>query len=337
MIIDPSRFRIFSIKRLLDYEKPLKTGKSLKFCYGPVPSRRLGRSLGIDILPSKTCNYQCIYCQLGRTNHFTTLRKDFFPKEQIMAEMEKAIRRHEEKTDFVTFVGSGEPTLYKSLKALILHAKTITKKPICVITNGSLLFVSKVQEALLLADVILPSLDAGDNKNFIKINRPHPTLKFDAIIEGLVDFRRKYEGKFWIEVMVMKGINDCKGDLMKIKEKIDLIKPDRIDINVPIRPPTEQWVSIPDRGIIPLLKEIFGKYYDMNYPEFGEFDISSTNFEQEFLAIIQRHPMRQDQILKTFSTPYFTEMDILKNLQSLESKEKIKKWLYNDQIFWKLN
>ena len=309
----------------------------MKFCYGPVPSRRLGRSLGIDILPSKTCNYQCIYCQLGRTNNFTNTRRDFFPKEQIVEEIEKAIKQNEDKADYITFVGSGEPTLYKSLKELILHVKAITKKPICVITNGSLLFDSEVQEALFLADVILPSLDAGDNKNFIRINRPHPTLNFDRIINGLVDFRKNYEGKFWIEVMLIKGINDSKGDLTKIKEKIDLIKPDRIDINVPIRPPTEQWVSIPDKEIIFLLKDIFGKYYDMNYPEFGEFDIYSNNFEQEFLAIIQRHPMRQDQILETFSTPYFTEMDIIKNLKSLESQEKIKKWFYNDQIFWKLN
>ena len=309
----------------------------MKFCYGPVPSRRLGRSLGIDILPSKTCNYQCIYCQLGKTNNFTNTRRDFFPKEQIVEEIEKAIKQNEDKADYITFVGSGEPTLYKSLKELILHVKAITKKPICVITNGSLLFDSEVQEALFLADVILPSLDAGDNKNFIRINRPHPTLNFDRIIKGLVDFRKNYEGKFWIEVMLIKGINDSKGDLTKIKEKIDLIKPDRIDINVPIRPPTEQWVSIPDKEIIFLLKDIFGKYYDMNYPEFGEFDIYSTNFEQEFLAIIQRHPMRQDQILETFSTPYFTKMDIIKNLKSLESQEKIKKWFYNDQIFWKLN
>jgi len=308
----------------------------LKFCYGPVPSRRLGRSLGIDILPSKTCNYQCIYCQLGRTNNFTNTRRDFFPKEQIVEEIEKAVKQNEDKADYITFVGSGEPTLYKSLKELILHVKTITKKPICVITNGSLLFDSEVQEALFLADVILPSLDAGDNKNFIRINRPHPTLNFDRIINGLVDFRKNYEGKFWIEVMLIKGINDSKGDLTKIKEKIDLIKPDRIDINVPIRPPTEQWVSIPDKEIIFLLKDIFGKYYDMNYPEFGEFDIYSTNFEQEFLAIIQRHPMRQDQILETFSTPYFTELDVTMNLKSLESKGIIKKWLYNDQIFWKL-
>ena len=308
----------------------------MNFCYGPVPSRRLGRSLGIDVLPSKTCNYQCIYCQLGRTTNFTNSRMDFFPKEQIMGEMEIAIRNHEQKTDFITFVGSGEPTLYKSLKDLILYVKEITKKPICVITNGSLLFEEEVQDALLLADVILPSLDAGNNKDFIKINRPHPTLNFDSIIKGLADFQKQYEGKFWLEVMLMKGINDDEKSLLQIKEKIDLINPDRIDINFPIRPPTEKWVSFPDKGVVPLLREIFGNYYDMNYPEFGEFDVYSTNFKKEFLAIIQRHPMRQDQIIETFSTPCFKEIDILKNLKSLESNHKIKKGLYNDQIFWKL-
>jgi wyosine [tRNA(Phe)-imidazoG37] synthetase (radical SAM superfamily) len=261
---------------------------------------------------------------------------DFFPKEQIMGEMEIAIRNHEQKTDFITFVGSGEPTLYKSLKDLILYVKEITKKPICVITNGSLLFEEEVQDALLLADVILPSLDAGNNKDFIKINRPHPTLNFDSIIKGLADFQKQYEGKFWLEVMLMKGINDDEKSLLQIKEKIDLINPDRIDINVPIRPPTEKWVSIPDKKVVPLLREIFGNYYDMNYPEFGEFDVYSTNFKKEFLAIIQRHPMRQDQIIETFSTPCFKEIDILKNLKSLESNHKIKKGLYNDQIFWKL-
>ena len=307
----------------------------MKYCYGPVPSRRLGRSLGIDIIPSKTCNYQCIYCQLGKTNHFTNSKQDFFPKEEIIREIGEAITLNEQKTDYITFVGSGEPTLYKNLKDLILFVKDYTKKPICVITNGSLLFETEVQDALFLADVILPSLDAGDEHDFIKINRPHPDLNFSRIVEGMEDFRKKHEGKFWLEVMLMKGINDGRKSLMKIKKKIDAINPDRIDINVPIRPPTENWVSIPDKKTLPLLKEIFGDYYNMNYPEFGEFDVYSSNFKKEFLAIIERHPMRQDQIIETFSTPCFNEKDILNNLKSLESSQVIKKWVYNDQIFWK--
>ena len=309
----------------------------MKYCYGPVPSRRLGKSLGVDLLPSKTCNYQCIYCQLGKTTHYTNTRMDFFPQDEIMEEMKTAINLHEKNTDYVTFVGSGEPTLYKNLEVLISSAKSMTNKPICVITNGSLLHDKNVKKALMLADAVLPSLDAGNQKNFIKINRPHPTLTFKDIIQGFIDFRYEFEGNFWIEVMLMKGINDNKKELKKIKEKIDWINPDRIDINVPIRPPTESWVEIPEKkDLIPKLEEVFSDYYDMNYPEFGDFDLYSSNFKKELLAIIERHPMRQDQIIETFSSPCFKEIDVLKNLEILESQFKIKKWVYNNNIFWKL-
>ena len=141
----------------------------MKYVYGPVPSRRLGNSLGIDPLPSKTCNYQCIYCQLGKTNNFTNIRKNYFPKKDILTEIEKAIKLNENKFDYITLVGSGEPTLYKDLKDLIIRAKELTEKPICVITNGSLLYEKEVQNALMYSDVVLPSLDAGDETSFIKI------------------------------------------------------------------------------------------------------------------------------------------------------------------------
>jgi len=308
----------------------------MKYIYGPVPSRRLGNSLGIDPIPSKTCNYQCIYCQLGRTTNFTNERKNFFPKNEIIAEMKNAIKQNENNIDYITFVGSGEPTLYRDLGELILKVKEFSKKPVCVITNGSLLYDLKVRNILMHADVVLPSLDAGDEKSFIRINRPHPSIKFDAMIQGFIDFRKNFKGKFWIEIMIMKGINDSKEELLKIKEKIDLIKPDRIDINVPIRPPVEEWVKIPDENIISLLNEIFGEYYDINFPEIGKFGFYSSDFEKEVLSIIERHPMRQEQILETFSSNNFNKDEILLRLENLESKKKIKKILYGQKIFWKL-
>ncbi|MHA1669926.1 MAG: radical SAM protein [Promethearchaeota archaeon] len=307
-----------------------------KFCYGPVPSRRLGRSIGIDILPSKTCNYQCIYCQLGKTTHFTNKRQNFFPKDDIINEMEKFIKLNEEKTDYITFVGSGEPTLYKDLIDLIDYAKNVSKKPICVITNGSLLNDNEVQQALMISDVVLPTLDAGDEKIFIKINRPHPSIKFEKMIQGYIDFRKEFNGKFWIEIMLMKGINDSKEELLKIKNKLDLFKPDRIDINVPIRPPTENWVQIPDKNIIPTLNDVFGEYNNINFPEQGNFSVFSSNFEIELKNLIERHPMNQEQILKTFYSKKFNEQDILLQLNILESQNKIKKVIYNNQTFWKL-
>ncbi len=309
----------------------------MKYIYGPVPSRRLGKSLGIDPIPSKTCNYQCIYCQLGKTTNFTNIRKNYFPKKEIIAEMEKAIKLNENKFDYITFVGSGEPTLYKDLKDLILRAKDLSKKPVCVITNGSLIHQKEVQNALMCSDVVLPSLDAGDEKSFLKINRPHPTINFEKLIQGFIDFKKGFSGKFWIEVMLMKGINDTKEELLKIKEKLDLIKPDRIDINVPIRPPVEKWVKIPDKNIISDLNVIFDNYTNINFPEEGVFRIYSYDFDKEVLSILERHPMRQAQIIESFSSSSFDEDKIISNLKKLKSEKKIKEILYNKQIFWKLN
>lgn len=307
-----------------------------KFCYGPVPSRRLGQSIGIDLLPSKTCNYQCIYCQLGKTTHFTNIRKNFFPKYEIIEELEQFIKKSEKKTDYITFVGSGEPTLYKDLKDLINSAKKVSKKPICVITNGSLLDIKEVQQALMECDVVLPTLDAGDKKLFIKINRPHPSINFKEVVQGMIDFRKQFTGKFWIEIMVMKGINDSKEELFKIKNILDLIKPDRIDINVPIRPPAESWVQIPDKKVIPILNDVFGEYNNINFPERGNFSVFSSNFEIELKNLIERHPMEQEQIFKTFCSKEFNKQEILLQLNLLASQNKIKKEIYNDKTFWRL-
>jgi wyosine [tRNA(Phe)-imidazoG37] synthetase (radical SAM superfamily) len=309
----------------------------MKYVYGPVPSRRLGNSLGIDPIPSKTCNYQCIYCQLGKTTNFTNVSKNYFPKEEIIAEMENAIKINDNRFDYITFVGSGEPTLYKDLNDLITEAKKLSEKPICVITNGSLLYKKEVQDALVNSDVVLPSLDAGDEKSFIKINRPHPSIRFEKMIQGLIDFRKIFRGQFWIEIMLMKGINDTKEELLKIKEKLDLIKPDRIDINIPIRPPVEKWVKLPDKKIIPVLDEIFGDFNNITFPEEGSFSIYSLNFEKEILSILERHPMREDQIIETFSCSGLNRNEIKRKLKNLNSKNKIEKVHYNQKIFWKLN
>ncbi|NVM44980.1 MAG: radical SAM protein [Candidatus Lokiarchaeota archaeon] len=308
----------------------------MKYVYGPVPSRRLGRSLGIDPIPSKTCDYQCIYCQLGKTTNFTSERKNFYPLEEIYEEIEQSINKNKGEFDYITFVGSGEPTLCKSLGKLILKAKELSKKPICVITNGSLLYQDDVKDDLIFSDVVLPTLDAGDEKLFIKINRPHPSIKYEKIIQGYIDFRKEFNGKFWIEIMVMKGINDSREELFKIKKKIDLIQPDRIDINVPIRPPTESWVKIPDQDVIPILNDIFGDYNNINFPEQGTFSVFGLNFEKELKTLLERHPMRLEQITETFSSKAVNEQDLLDQLNTLASQNKIKKVIYNNQTFWKL-
>jgi wyosine [tRNA(Phe)-imidazoG37] synthetase (radical SAM superfamily) len=307
----------------------------MNYVYGPVPSRRLGQSIGIDPLPPKTCNYQCIYCQLGKTTHFTNTRANFYPIEDITTDMQTAIITNRNKFDYVTFVGSGEPTLYKDIGILIQKAKELTDQPACVITNGSLLNNIEVGEALMKSDVVMPSLDAGNEKDFIKINRPHPEIKYKSMLQGLIDFKKKYSGYYWLEVMLMKDINDSREKLLEIKQKIDLIQPDRVDINVPIRPPTEDWVEIPNDIVYERIKDIFEDYSNINFPEKGVFEHSQGDFERELLKIITRHPMREEQIIETFSNSNLSEKDIIKKLALLESENKIIKSEYNKQVFWR--
>ncbi|MCK4825117.1 radical SAM protein, partial [bacterium] len=173
----------------------------MKYVFGPVPSRRLGQSLGIDTIPLKTCNWNCIYCQLGRSKPLRNERLDYIPLSEIMSQFKIALGSHKpEEIDWITFVGSGEPTLHAGIGWLINEVKKLTDIPVAVITNGSLLFLQSVRKALKAADAVLPSLDAGTQKLYKKINRPHPDISFNRFIEGLVTFRNEFQGDLWVEV-----------------------------------------------------------------------------------------------------------------------------------------
>ena len=176
----------------------------MKYVFGPVPSRRLGQSLGIDPVPLKTCNWNCVYCQLGRTRPLTNERKNYFPPEDIVAQVQEAMETHKPgEIDWVTFVGSGETTLHAGLGLMIWRVKSLTQLPVAVITNGSLLYLPDVREELAAADAVLPTLDAGNARLYQKINRPHPEITFERIKEGLSAFRKEYQGKLWVEVMLI--------------------------------------------------------------------------------------------------------------------------------------
>ncbi len=267
-----------------------------KYVYGPVPSRRLGRSLGVSLIPSKTCNYSCVYCQLGRTDHMTNTRQDFFDPKEILSEITNAVKENPDGIDYITFVGEGEPTLCKSMGYLIRETKSRTNLPVAVITNGSLLYESSVRDALVNADIVLPSLDAGDEETFLKINRPHKKLNFWAVVNGLKEFSKMRSGKLWVEVMLVKGLNDSEGELEKIAKILEDVKPDRVYVNVPIRPPAESWVMIPDEDAIVKAHEILHGYIIAEYEE-GDFHIeNSSQLYDEILKICERHPMREEQI-----------------------------------------
>jgi wyosine [tRNA(Phe)-imidazoG37] synthetase (radical SAM superfamily) len=270
----------------------------MKYVFGPVPSRRLGQSLGVDPIPLKTCNWNCVYCQLGRSSPLTNERKDYFPLEEIVAEVREALEaRQPGEIDWVTFVGSGETLLYASMGRLLRRVRRITNLPLAVITNGSLLYRPKVRQELKAADAVMPTLDAGTARLYRRINRPHPEFTFERLVAGLIAFRKEYQGKLWVEVMLVGGLNDTPQALADIARILQKIGPDAVHINLPTRPPAETWVQLPGAEALMQAVAILGKVAEVVHPAEGDFDLSGCeNLIDAVVAIITRHPMRQQEL-----------------------------------------
>ncbi len=297
----------------------------MRFVYGPVPSRRLGRSLGINVIPFKTCNYSCVYCQLGKTTNLINERRSFFPKEDILKEVAEVIGRVE--TDHVTFAGEGEPTLCRDIGWLIEEIKKITDKPIVVLTNGSLLYREDVRQDLAEADVVIPSLDAGDERTFKRINRPHRDLRIDEIIDGMIEFGREYNGKFYIEIMLVKGYNDGEEALFAIKSALEKIKPDGVYLLTPIRPPASNVEPADEIGIM-RANAILGDVVKVIDPEIGDFSTECfSSAEEAVKALLKRHPMREDQ-LKDFLRKFGEDLSFLESVNGVKRVEFMGKVFY---------
>lgn len=216
----------------------MMTERNFHYLFGPVPSRRLGRSLGVDVVPKKTCTYNCIYCQLGPTTFQTLQREEYVPVEETLAELSDYLARGGE-ADYITFSGSGEPTLHSRLGEMIARAKRLTTIPVAVLTCGALLGDPHVRADLALADVVLPSLDAALPKTFHALNRPHGKLHLSEIIAGLKKFREEYRGQIWLEIMLVKGLNDSTEEIALLRQALAEIAPDKVQLNTVTRPPAE--------------------------------------------------------------------------------------------------
>ena len=213
--------------------------EGFKHVFGPVPSRRLGRSLGVDLVPFKTCTYDCVYCQLGRTTNKTVERREYAPLDVVLSEVRRKLTQC--KPDYITLSGSGEPTLYSRMDELIRGIKKATQIPVAVLTNGSLMRDREVQDALLLADVVIPSLDGGDDSAFQYVNRPHAAIVFDRMVAGIVDFRARYTGALWLEVFLLGGVTAIDAEVAKIAKIARRIRPDKVQLNTVTRPPAEDY------------------------------------------------------------------------------------------------
>jgi wyosine [tRNA(Phe)-imidazoG37] synthetase (radical SAM superfamily) len=207
-----------------------------KHIFGPVPSRRLGQSLGVDLTPYKTCTQDCVFCQLGRTPSKTITRREYVPIKAVLDELGRWLKRGG-KPDHITLSGSGEPTLHSRFGEVLRFVRTNSAIKAVLLTNGSLFHLPEVRRQALQAHIVKVSLSAWDQASYGWVNRPHPDLDFKQLIEGQKSFREEFKGEMWIEVFLVAGMNSIPSDVAKIAALVDLLKPDRIHLNTAVRPP----------------------------------------------------------------------------------------------------
>jgi len=248
--------------------------------FGPVPSRRLGGSLGVDLIPLKTCTLNCIYCECGETNNCTLERKEYIPLDEIYEELNDYLVKKPD-LDYITFSGSGEPTLHSGIgKVVEFLKKEYPSYKLCLLTNSTLLNKKSVREEIRPIDLIVPSLDAATEGCFQSLNRPNPGLKCSNLIEGLIKLRHEYEGEIRLEIFIAPGLNDTPEELTALKSALERIKPDRVQLGTLDRPGTEEWLEPAAyhtmQGIAAYLgnAEIIGKFKPG--PKISSFDVSCS-------------------------------------------------------------
>jgi len=283
--------------------------------FGPVNSRRLGRSLGIDLLSEKICNLNCIYCEVGATRQLTCERGEYVPTAEIIAEIDAYFADVDRlaEIDIVTVTASGEPTLHSGFGEILVHLKEKTGKPIAVLTNGTTLMDAQVRKELALADVVIPSLDSARVESFRKLDRPATCLDLEEIIQGLLDFSHEYKGKLWLEILFAQGINDSSEDVKALLEVTGRMRVDRIQLNTVARPPLESFAKPVSeqrlQEIATLLREQNPKVpVDLLAQGAPTKDIASTdmnaleqqNIVDEIVQMLKRRPCTAADINKIF-------------------------------------
>jgi wyosine [tRNA(Phe)-imidazoG37] synthetase (radical SAM superfamily) len=251
-------------------------------------------------VPLKTCSYDCVYCQLGRTTHLSLERREYVPLAEVLADAEAALASGP-APDYVTLSGSGEPTLYLPLGELIVGLKQLTAAPIAVLTNGSLLWDPEVRDGLKGADLVVPSLDAGDQETFQRVNRPHRELGFQQMLQGLVDFRRGLRGALWLEVFLAEGVNAAPAQVERIARAAALVRPDRVQLNTVARPPAEPGV----RGVGPALMQECLRAFDGPVESIADYQAAGLEAgqqvdEERVLGMLRRRPCTVYDVAQAF-------------------------------------
>jgi len=266
------------------------------YIYGPVPSRRLGRSLGVDLVPHKTCSFNCIYCQLGPTPQTTLERADYVPVDEVVAEV-RARLGEGVAVDYATLGGSGEPTLHLHFGQIATGIRAAGSVPVALLTNGSLFHLPDVRAACADVDLVLPSLDAGDEETFRRINRPHEGLALEGLVDGLARLRREHAGQMWLEVFIVEGVNSSDEQVQAIARCIERIDPHRVQLNTAVRPPAEEGVRPPSAERLEQICRMLGPRAEIIAPvrDFAPLPGAAAQ-KAEVLALLQRRPCTLEDI-----------------------------------------
>jgi len=300
--------------------------------FGPVPSRRLGISLGIDLIPLKTCTYNCVYCEVGRTTNLTLKREEYVSVNVIKQELLKYKQLHKDAPlDYITLSGSGEPTLNVKIDSIISVIKEIFPEvPVAVLTNGSLLYISEVRKALHNAEIVLPSLDAATVKTFKKINQPYPELDIKEIIKGIKKFSGEFMGEVWLEILFVKGINDNWDEITELKKAVDYINPDRVQLNTVARPPAFSSAMPVDEKFLKEVKKYFGNKSEI-VAGFKSKKGFSKDIEEAILKALSIRPMTLEQLEESVE---LHRDEILKYLGIFEAKGRIKEVMFSGKKYF---
>ncbi len=306
-----------------------------KYLFGPVPSRRLGISLGIDLVPKKVCSLNCVYCEVGKTTLLTTNRKEYIKFDKVIAELNDFMSTNK-KIDFITFSGSGEPTLNSRFGDVLNYVKTnYPNIKTAILTNGTLLQDPEIRNQMLKADIVLPSLDAASQEIFEKIDRPEQNIKIENYINGIINFKKEFKGKIWLEVLILPNYNDSKQELDLLKQAIIKINPDSVQLNTLDRPGTV-------KNLIPAtheqLQEIINYWKLDNVqiiaaaPKRTKIESYRNDIESAILGTIERRPCTLDDLHNILGI-HINEIN--KYLGVLENTGKITKQEQQRGTFYK--
>lgn len=306
-----------------------------QYVYGPVPSKRLGRSLGIDLAPLKRCTYDCIYCQLGRTTDKTAELKTYAAPEAICSELERKLSR-DPSPDYISLAGSGEPTLNAGIGELIDKIKGMTNIPVAVLTNGSLLWRDEVRTALMPADLVLPSLDAGDEEMFQYVNRPHRDISFQRMISGLSDFVRVYPGPVWLEVFLLAGVTAIPAEIEKIDALLGKIRPERVQLNTATRPPAEEFAYAVSEDQMESLKKLFSETVEIisRQAPAESPDLQTGQSMADIISLLRRRPCTLEGVSSGLA---MQPGEALKHLDILCRQGSVTAVHTHDGLFYKAN